>query len=209
MQPVPNVLLSKAQRIGQGGLAAKGLDCQIECIHADRIQQLFSADQQLWFADRQPARSDGRMRERKPTKKKTQRDAPRSLEGAGNLGSRVAYWREKRGLSQIELSEKISGLSQQALSALESRDSKTSEVAAQLADVLEISLYWLVSGHGKPEPQDWPFPGIERSRFDALSRDQQIEIQGLVRERIEKFEGGASGGWHTSDDLFPPTGTDK
>lgn len=209
MQPVPNVLLSKAQRISQGGLAAQDLDCQIECIHADRIQQLFCSDQQLWFADRQPARSDGWMREGKPTKKKTRREAPRSLDGVVNLGTRVAYWREKRGLSQIELAARIPGLSQQALSNLESRDSKTSEVAAQLADVLEISLAWLVSGLGKPEPEDWPFPGIERSRFDALTRDQQIEIQGLVRERIEKFEGDASGGGETNDDLFPPTGTDK
>ena len=34
----------------------------------------------------------------------------------------------------------------------------------------------------------WPFPGIDRERFDQLSRDQQIEIQGVVRERIEIFE---------------------
>lgn len=209
MQPVPNVLLAKAQRISQGRLATQDLDGQIECVHANRIQQLFCTDQQLWFADRQPARFDRLMRERKPPKNKTQRDAPSSLEETVNLGSRVAYWREKRGLSQIQLAERIAGLSQQALSALESRDSKTSEVAAQLADVLGISLHWLVSGSGKPEPQDWPFPGIDRSRFDALSRDQQIEIQGLVRERIEKFEGGASGGGLTNDSLLPPTGTDE
>lgn len=34
----------------------------------------------------------------------------------------------------------------------------------------------------------WPFPDIERARFDALSLRQQIEIQGVVRERIERFE---------------------
>jgi hypothetical protein len=34
----------------------------------------------------------------------------------------------------------------------------------------------------------WPFPGIDAPRWQSLTRDQQIEIQGLVRERIEKFE---------------------
>lgn len=35
----------------------------------------------------------------------------------------------------------------------------------------------------------WPFPGIEPQRFSALTYDQRLEIQGLVRERIERFEG--------------------
>jgi transcriptional regulator with XRE-family HTH domain len=34
----------------------------------------------------------------------------------------------------------------------------------------------------------WPFPDIERARFDRLTEHQRIEIQGIVRERIEKFE---------------------
>lgn len=38
------------------------------------------------------------------------------------------------------------------------------------------------------EHDSWPFPGIERARFDGLTHDQKIEIQGLVRVRIEKFE---------------------
>lgn len=34
----------------------------------------------------------------------------------------------------------------------------------------------------------WPFPDIDRSRFDSLKESQRFEIQGLVRERLEKFE---------------------
>lgn len=34
----------------------------------------------------------------------------------------------------------------------------------------------------------WPFPGIERERFDRLTHAQQMELQGLVRYRIERFE---------------------
>lgn len=39
-----------------------------------------------------------------------------------------------------------------------------------------------------PAPTVWPFPDIEPERFDDLSPNQKIEIQGLVRERIERFE---------------------
>jgi len=34
----------------------------------------------------------------------------------------------------------------------------------------------------------WPFPGIEPERFNALTYEQRIEIQGQIRERIERFE---------------------
>lgn len=34
----------------------------------------------------------------------------------------------------------------------------------------------------------WPFPKIERKRFEDLEPDQRIEIQGVVRDRIESFE---------------------
>lgn len=43
----------------------------------------------------------------------------------------------------------------------------------------------LVAREAVPE---WPFPDIERARFERLSPNQRIEIQGLVRERIERFE---------------------
>lgn len=38
----------------------------------------------------------------------------------------------------------------------------------------------------------WPFPGIDASRFQALTHDQRIEIQGLVRIRLEGFEQDAT-----------------
>lgn len=49
-------------------------------------------------------------------------------------------------------------------------------------------------GAGKPrgwldaDANSWPFQDIERARFDRLSLRQQIEIQGVVRERMERFE---------------------
>lgn len=40
----------------------------------------------------------------------------------------------------------------------------------------------------EPGPAAWPFPGIDPARFASLDRDERIEIQGLVRERLERFE---------------------
>lgn len=34
----------------------------------------------------------------------------------------------------------------------------------------------------------WPFPDIDRARFDRLKDSQRFEIQGLVRDRLERFE---------------------
>lgn len=40
-----------------------------------------------------------------------------------------------------------------------------------------------------PGPGDgWPFPGIERMRFEMLTIDQKTEIQGIVRQAISAFE---------------------
>lgn len=36
--------------------------------------------------------------------------------------------------------------------------------------------------------QGWPFPDIEPHRFAALTPAQKIEIQGVVRERLDRFD---------------------
>jgi hypothetical protein len=43
----------------------------------------------------------------------------------------------------------------------------------------------------EPAVGGWPFPDLDRARFERLSPNQRIEIQGLVRERIERFEAAA------------------
>lgn len=40
----------------------------------------------------------------------------------------------------------------------------------------------------------WPFPGIDRAAFDALTAEQKIEIQGVVRKAIRDFAEEISGG---------------
>lgn len=53
-----------------------------------------------------------------------------------------------RGLEQDYVTTRVPGLSQQALSALINRDSKTSEFAIRIADALDVSIRWLLDGEG-------------------------------------------------------------
>jgi hypothetical protein len=64
------------------------------------------------------------------------------------------------------------------------------EAAVLLERATGFSAFWLAQGKGPKRVggAGWPFPGINSSRFHALTSDQKIEIQGLVRERIERFE---------------------
>lgn len=65
-----------------------------------------------------------------------------------NLGSRVKEARISRGMKQGELAE-AAGTSQAVISALEKRDSKTSEQIFELADALRVNPRWLQTGHGE------------------------------------------------------------
>lgn len=40
----------------------------------------------------------------------------------------------------------------------------------------------------EPVAAAWPFPGIDPQRFQKLTETERIELQGVVRERIESFE---------------------
>lgn len=64
------------------------------------------------------------------------------------LGGRVGRLLEERGLSQDWLLQRVKGLSQQNLSNLITRNSKTSEFALRIAHALDVSPYWLLDGAG-------------------------------------------------------------
>lgn len=61
-----------------------------------------------------------------------------------------------------------------------------------VAAVLGISIEELLpSEHSPAQPlrrSDWPFPQLEKARFDRLEPWQQIEIQGAVRNKLKEFE---------------------
>lgn len=104
------------------------------------------------------------------------------------LGARIKEARDAIPLDQAELCSKIDGLTQQSLSNLETRDSRTSEYALRIADALGVSIRWLLDGDGVRDEPEWPFPDIERARFYRLTPNERIEVQAVARERIEKFE---------------------
>ncbi len=105
-----------------------------------------------------------------------------------NLGGRVKQERETRGWSQPQLASRISGLSQQALAALESRDSKTSEFAVGLADALGVSLRWLISGDGRKDDTDWPFARVQRARWDACDDVDRGYVQAAINKALDECE---------------------
>lgn len=75
----------------------------------------------------------------------------------------------------------IDGLTQQTLSNLITRDSKTSEFAIRIADRLGVSVRWLLDGTGRMLDPEWPFRLIDRRRWDACD---DVE-RGFVQSRMD------------------------
>ena len=122
-----------------------------------------------------------------------------------NLGGRVAQERKARGLTQQQLADKVSprvvgdekgGLTQQALDRLEKRDSNKSEFAVGLADALGVSLRWLLTGAGNKAEGDWPFPRVQRGRWDACDDQDRGYVQAAMNRALDECEAmrqGSSG----------------
>lgn len=102
-------------------------------------------------------------------------------------------------MDQAELCHRVPGLSQQALSNLETRDSKTSEYAIRIADALGVSIRWLLDGAGKKDDRDWPFLRVDRTRWDACSAEDRGYVEGALNRALEDCERarGLSGGAST------------
>lgn len=65
-----------------------------------------------------------------------------------HLGKRLAHARRVRGITQAKLAEAV-GTIQAVVSALEKRDSKTSELLFEFADALRLNPRWLLTGQGE------------------------------------------------------------
>lgn len=66
------------------------------------------------------------------------------------MGERLRFWREKRGWTLAELSER-SGVKLSTISEIEAGRIKRSTFANRLAEALGISPDWLLDGTGEPE----------------------------------------------------------
>lgn len=105
------------------------------------------------------------------------------------MGKRLRELRIARNLSQPKVELDLNGaVSQGALSALESRDSKSSEFAPVLADYYQVSLRWLLTGQGRPEDTDWPFPRVDRSRWDACNDTDRGYVQAAINGALDECE---------------------
>lgn len=77
---------------------------------------------------------------------------PLKLTAHGNVGARIKYMREKKGMTQPELAKAI-GIKQPSLSAIEGGGTKSPSAInlLKIAHVLEANPWWLATGEGEPE----------------------------------------------------------
>lgn len=118
------------------------------------------------------------------------------------LGARIREARDDLGWDQADLCSRVPGLSQQNLSNLETRDSKTSEFAIRIADALGVSIRWLLDGTGRKDDRDWPMTRVERARWDACDDMDRGYVQAAMSRALEDCERvrGQLGGAPTQQD---------
>lgn len=108
-----------------------------------------------------------------------------------DIGDRIKYARELRGLSQEELAER-SGVSQTSITDVERGRSKMPRGLNKIAKALQVSVEWLMTGDGMaPDPDD-PAPVKESSGPPA----------GYVAVRMTTAKLGAGNTAVNSDDRF-------
>lgn len=105
-----------------------------------------------------------------------------------------ALARRRPPRSQEWLAAELSSVTGQSITAQAITNWKVRGVPrgryTDLADVLGLTTDQVAGRAPLPwERHDsWPFPGIDPARFDRLTELQRGEIQGKVREMIERFE---------------------
>ncbi len=105
-----------------------------------------------------------------------------------SLGARIKEVRESLGWQQEDLAAKVPGLTQPALSALEVRDSKSSQFAFQIAEALGVSARWLMTGAGRKDDVDWPFPRVRRERWDLCNDVDRGYVQAAINKALDECE---------------------
>jgi transcriptional regulator with XRE-family HTH domain len=121
-------------------------------------------------------------------------DMPKNLD---TKGKRVRWWREHRKMSRAELAKKV-GYSTSGLSDLELDRSSTSEKLHLIAAVLKLNPHYVESGEGEPEaafsqdppppPDDWPFPGVLRSRLKKLNKIERAYLETELLKALHDIE---------------------
>lgn len=120
-----------------------------------------------------------------------------------SIGDQVKDFMTVRALNSTAMAELVTrtGLAKrkvnrQDIDNLTRGDVELPKYINALAKAMGVAVGCLTGAESADSADHWPFPDIDRSRFSALSLRQQIEIQGVVRERIEKFESPPSQAAH-------------
>jgi len=104
------------------------------------------------------------------------------------FGTRLKAARKAAKLTQAVAAKKA-GMSQPALSELESGQYPSSTFTAQLAHTYGVSARWLAEGRGAPEAgvsqsdqdrsatQQWPFKGITAEQVGSLAPSQLAQLE--------------------------------
>lgn len=106
-----------------------------------------------------------------------------------------ALARKKPKRDQAWLAKKLD-ISEQAISNWKERGVPRSRYE-DLADALGLTLEQIAGRAAAPwevGESEWPFASIDAARWSALTERQRGEIEGKVRELIEKFEAQRSTG---------------
>lgn len=112
------------------------------------------------------------------------------------FAERLRYARLLRGLSQGTLA-RACGLSQSAISSYENGTRQSPKKLLNLAQVLEVDIYWLSRGQGDMTPSPdavgalgegaWPFPSIDPRQFWALTRKDRQVVESAVGALIDSL----------------------
>lgn len=101
----------------------------------------------------------------------------------------AALARRKPSRDQAWLAAQLE-ISEQAVSNWKTRGVPSRQYE-RLADLLNLTIPQIIGREPPPWESaegSWPFPSIDVARFSRLTSRQQGEIEGKVREMIERFE---------------------
>lgn len=102
------------------------------------------------------------------------------------LGKRLAQAMEHRGMDQVGLAKAVEGASQPAISALITRDSKTSTLLFPFAKALNVNPQWLQDGTGDSglDDTDAPLTLAEDDAIRAEINDYWKHLPAIAKRKI-------------------------
>lgn len=110
------------------------------------------------------------------------------IEGVTSIASRLSKTRNEKKLSQQALAA-LSGVSQGTIGNIESGTRQALGSLPQIAEALGVRLKWLRDGelpkHALPE---WPFPLVDRERYESLGEPYSGFVQSRLQQAIEECE---------------------